>query len=278
MTSLQKPEMNFSIDDIKNNSISLLYEQALLCFLNFKKNLFYFPTKAPKENNGISVPVYRASIHNLDEFFITAINRLSYRPADDVGSFGRVNRPYQAYFYASGEAQTCFTELNKRILSELEHKKEIAVTLSQWTLQRDLTVCVIPDWNNKEMYPFIQRIDLFKNLSQENYKLLKDINKLFLTEDDNSNIHQVTSAFCNAILYDAIRQRINIDGFLYTSVKNGIGFNLALLPNLIDDKNLILTKVCKTHIIKKDIEKKEFYFKPYIEAKSIDLINDKIIW
>jgi hypothetical protein len=269
--------MNEYLNELKNKDSSLLYEQAFLFFLNNKNFLFYFPTNALKENNGKPVPIYRALIFNSD-VFITDINRLSYRPADKVSTFGRVNRPYQAYFYASGEPKTCLTELDKRIISEVEDKKEIAIITSQWTLQRDLTVCVIPDWNNEEMNPFIQRIESFNNLSQENRNLLKDINKLFLTEGDNSNIHQITSAFCNAIVYDAIRQRKNIDGFLYTSVKNGIGYNIALLPHLIDDKDLILTKVCKTNIIKKDIEKNEFYYKPYIEAKSIDLKNNKIIW
>lgn len=264
-------------DDVGSNKNPLYYENNFIDFLNLKDFLFYFPTKIPKENNGITAPVYRASIHNSTEF-IEDIDQLSYRLASKVNTFGRVNRPCQTYFYASGEAETCCSEFNKRIISELEKKDEISITIGQWSLQRDLTLCVIPDWNNKEMRPFIEKIESFQKLSQKNLNLLKQINELFLKEDDGSNIHQITSAFCNTIVYDAAIQNLYFDGFLYTSVKNGIGFNLALLPHLIDNKDLTLTNVCKTTFFKKGIEYKELGNKPYIIAKSVDLLASKIIW
>ncbi len=235
--------MRLYLDDIRNHKIRLLYEQAFLHFLlNLKNQLFYFPTPAPKENKGISVPVYRAIIHNSDEEFIENIDRLSYRKEEEVKKFGRVNRPFQVYFYASDNANTCLSELNWKIKMEIEQKKEIAITIGQWTFQRDLNICVIPDWENKTMNSFIEKIDSLKTLSLENINILKGINELILTEDDNSNIHQVTSAFCNVIVYDSIKQDINIDGFLYTSVKDRIGYNLALFPELIDNKNSLLMR------------------------------------
>jgi len=262
--------MHIELSDIKNSNIPLLYEQAFLHFINFKNLLYYFPTRAPKENNGVPVPIYRSRIHS-SEKYITDIDELSYRPAKDVLVFGRVNRPCQSYFYASGEANTCYDELENRINEELRTKNEIALTTGQWTLKRDLTLCVIPDWNNPNLIQFVQNIESFKNLSQININLLRGINKLFLSEDENSNIYQVSSAFCNAILYYAIRQKVNIDGFLYTSVKNGRGYNLALFPKIINDEEIILTNVVKTYF-SRNIKS---YFN---EAKNVDMKTKKIVW
>lgn len=275
--------MIVNLEYIKNNKIRILYEQAFLHFFKFSNLIYYFPTVAPKYNKGEQVPLYRSVIHFTESFpdeYIIDINKLSYRPEKDVSSFGRINRPLQAYFYASGESITCFSELSKRIIAELQKKEEIVITISQWTLQRDLNICVIPDFDNTDnlMQMFIQKIESLNIITTAQKDFLKRINELFREEDENSNIYKVTSAFCNSILYDTFVKKINIDGFFYTSVKNGKGYNLALFPNMIDNNDLILTRVCKTKIIKKDINNKEFYYEPYIEAKSIDLENGKIIW
>ena len=157
----------------------------------------------------------------------------------------------------------------------MEKKKEIAIITSQWELQRDLKLCVIPNWQNESMSQFNQKIDLL-DLPEETKNFLININELLLAEDDNSNIYKVTSAFFNAVLYDSIKQKKDFDGFLYTSVKDKVGYNLALFPFVLDNKDIVLTDVCKTYITKKDIEKNEYYCKPYEKAKQIK--DGKILW
>jgi hypothetical protein len=275
--------MMYNLADIKDKNISLLYEQAFIHFLRLADLIYYFPTKAPKINNDNQVPIYRTVIHYTETFpdeYIVDINKISYRPEKDVSSFGRINRPLQAYFYASGEAKTCWDELDKRIISELKKKDEIAITTSKWILKRDINVCVIPDFDNTDelMKMFIQEIESMNIITHNQKLFLKGINELFREEDDNSNIYQVTSAFCNSILRDTLEQKINIDGFLYTSVKNGEGYNLALFPSLIDNLDLIPVNVVRTLLSKTDINKEEFSYKPYTEAKSINLETNEIIW
>ena len=275
--------MKYNLADIKEKRIPLLYEKAFLHFFKSSNLIYYFPTVAPKFNNEEPVPVYRSVIHYTESFpdeYIVDINKLSYRPEKDVNSFGRINRPMQAYFYASGECETCWSELYKRIISELKKKEEIVITTSRWILQRDLNVCVIPDFDNTDelMRKFIQKIESMNLITHEQKVFLKSINEFFREEDDNSNIYQVTSAFCNSILYDTFVQKKNIDGFFYTSVKNGEGYNIALFSSLIDNKDLIPTSLVRTALLKKDINKKEFYCRPYTEAKSIDLDSGRIIW
>lgn len=267
--------MRLYLNDIKNTKTKLLYEQAFLHFVSLK-GIFYFLTPILKENSGAPVPIYRSIIAETNSVS-TDIKDLEYRPANGVSTFGRVNRPCQAYFYACDNAPTCWSEQDKRIKSELEKKEEITIVTSQWILQRDLTLCVIPNWHNESMSQFNQKIDLL-NFSQETKDFLTGINELLLAEDDNSNIYKVTSAFFNAILYDRIKQKKDFDGFLYTSVKDKTGYNLALFPRLVNNKDIILTNACKTCISKKDIEKDEYYSKPYIEKKQIDFENGKINW
>jgi len=244
-----------------NKKTPLLYEHSFLYFLQLLKDNFYFPTLVSKENNGQSVPIYRSRVIEGNCLSID-IRSIKHRLANEVSTFGRIHRPNQAYFYACDDYENCSKELDKEIQFKKENKKEFVVITSQWTLKRDLTVCVIPDWNNPRMLPFIQKVESFKDISQENRNVLKYINELFLKEDDSSNIHKVTSAFCNAILFNAINQRINFDGFLYTCVKDGTGYNLALFPHVVNDGDIILTSVVKD----------------YIEAKQIDFENDKIVW
>jgi hypothetical protein len=275
--------MRFNLHEIKNKKIPLLYERAFLHFINLAKQIFYFPTVAPKLNNGFEVPIYRSVIHYTETFsdeYILNIKKLSYRPKNNVGTFGRVNRPLQAYFYASGECNTCWSELDTRIISELQKKDEIAVTTSKWVLQRDLNICVIPDYTNTDdlMRSFIQKIESMNILTTEQKDFLNCINKFFREKDENSNIYKITSAFCNAILYDTLTQKKDIDGFFYTSVKNTQGYNVALFHNLIDNKDIIPVSVIRTPLIKKDNDKRECYYRNYVEAKSIDLNSGAINW
>lgn len=249
------------IESIINIKTTLSYEKAFLYFLQLLKDNFCFPTPVRKENNGTAVPIYRSRIiegncNNLN------IKEIKHRCANEVSTFGRINRPNQAYFYACDDYENCLKELDKEIKFKKECKKEFVVITGQWTLKKDLIVCIIPDWNNPRMLPFINKVESLKNISEENLEILKYINTLFLKEDNNSNIHRVTSAFCNAILFNAINQNINFDGFLYTCVKDGTGYNLALFPHVIDNGDIILTSVVKN----------------YIETKQIDLKSGKIIW
>ncbi len=270
---MEKPFFSF-FDDIKNIS----YEQAYQYFNSCRNLLYYFITEIKNINDGKLVYVYRARVCGENEKTISNISLVKCREASKITAFGRINKPHQPIFYASGEANTCIAEIDTQIKDKFKVFEKIDLYVGQWKINRSLNIVVIPDWNNPEMKQFIDYVENNEKINNEKIILLKKVNDIFIQNDDNSKIHQITSAFCNVILDDTIRSKMEIDGFLYTSVKNAKGYNLGLFPHMFNNQDIELSSLTKTPLFKDKFDPDVCNFGNYVLTKDIDMFTGEIIW
>lgn len=205
-------------------------------------------------------------------------NDLSYPPSHIIKDYSRANKPLQNLFYCSLEWDIALVELKLLELKNLSNEGIFAVTIGEWILHEDLNVIIIPDFRSKAMENLITTMKSEHNNSQ--IKTFQYLNSIFREEATyNPNIYKITSALCNAIKYEIERKGEKIDGILYTSVIDGNGINLALSPNVVFEKKIILNSVCKQFFIK------TYYRRPIINnfiepifAHSLDYENEIINW
>lgn len=204
--------------------------------------------------NGIEkIPIHSYRIIKGHTFFRSRINKdskyfydfkdLSYPDKEMVNKFGRANRPCQNLLYLSDTPETSFSEI---LPAERKNDEVIELTKTEWSIEEDLTVRIIPDFENEKMKELIASISVSNVKNQLDF--LKILNFFFRAVPENGGdnfAYEITSAFCNALLAESNRENTLNDGTLYTSVQQSIGFNLSLKPEVV--------KTGKVKII--DIEK-----------------------
>lgn len=203
---------------------------------------------------------------------------LSYPPLDCVKYFSRVNKPFQNLFYCSDSWETNLTEFMPNWFWNIPSGDVIAVTCGKWEVAENLKIVVIPDFNNPKMKLFNEKAEI-KKLGDESLMLLSFINNIF---NENSmldkNVYKITCAFSNVIRTYYSQRKIPIDGILYTSAQDKIGFNLAINTDVINSKKIILRDLTKHFITKRDnIPTYDNCISP-IKPLKIDFENEKINW
>lgn len=237
-----------------------------------------------------NIPVYNYKLKNGNSFFRSRKNEtfdnfnnvsdLVAPPKHLVKSYSRANKPFQSVFYASDLWETNIAELKPFLLKQIAIGDIIWVTQTEWKQLEDLNLTIIPDFKNPKMIELINKY-VSDGLSKDQLQFLVLINQYFrqpvISNIENSQTYKVTSAFCNALISESIRNNNQIDGILYTSVENKTGFNIVLSSNIVEQKKLKLKSVVK-HFLRKCSETEfDNFIKPNMPTK-IDDENNKIIW
>ena len=207
--------------------------------------------------NGIkNIPIYSYRIIKKHTFFRSRINKdskyfydfkdLSYPDKEMVRIFGRANKPGQNLLYLSDTAITSFSEI---LPTERKKDEVIELTTTKWSIEQDLTVRIIPDFENEKMK------ELISSISESNVKnqldFLKILNFYFRAVPENGGdnfAYEITSAFCNALLAESKRENTLNDGTLYTSVQLSKGFNLALKTDIVKSGKIKIIEVEKHYL------------------------------
>jgi len=259
------------INEILESS-SFIYNE-LFCYFSILKSLPVYNYKLPKGNS-----FYRARKNdNFTNF--QHISDLYSPPKTLVKNFSRANAPFQSVFYVSDTWETNLVELKPFLLSGLAIGDVIWVTQAKWKLIQDLNLIILPDFKNPKMAGFIN--NFISELSENQIQFLSFINSFFSkpinpTKDD-SKTYQLTTAFCNALLAESVRNKKPIDGIIYTSVENNSGFNLALNPILIEQNKMKIENVFK-HFLRKTAKTTfDNFIEPNAPTK-IDFEKNQIEW
>jgi len=230
-----------------------------------------------------TVPLVKGSIayrsrQNENPTNFCTFKDLSYPPVDCVKYFSRANKPFQNLFYCSDSWETNFTELMPNWFWNIPPGDVIAVTCGKWEVVENLKIVIIPDLNNPNMKLFNEKAAI-KQLGDEDLMLLSFINRIFKENTIlDKNVYKITCAFSNVIRTYYNQKKIPIDGILYTSAQDKVGFNLAINTNAIDSKKIVLRDVSKHFITKRDnIPTYDNCISPIMPLK-IDFQNEKIIW
>ena len=221
--------------------------------------------------------VYRARENNGKRF--VNFSELSNPPIECVTTFGRANKPSQSVFYCSDSWITPITELMPLWYQSKNAGDKFLITISEWKVIKELNVILIPDFYNDKMNPFTDTLQNKENISNEQLTFLYFINQTFRKDTSNDkHIYKVTSAFCNILkMYYEKCLREKMDGVLYTSVQDKIGWNLALEEHVIKERMIILDRVFEQIIEKTNKKEYNNYIEPN-SCKELDFENKKIIW
>jgi len=227
----------------------------------------------------IEYPLYRTR-KNVNCCNFDTISDLSYPPKCLIKEFSRANKPLQSFLYLSDNIETNFTELMPHWLKEIPVGDIIFLTTGVWQIKQTINVAIILDLENQKMaenFPF-QKF----TLSEDDQNFFKFINSFFKQIGyNNNNIYKVTSAFCNTLLvYDRFNVK-KLDGILYTSVHNPNGWNIALLPEVVESKKIVFMSAIKHFIVKSGYSNSKPIYNNIIEpiaATEINYENDKINW
>lgn len=206
--------------------------------------------------NGVrGIPIYSYELKRGQFFYRSRINEdsdyfycfkdLSYPPQDSVKRFGRANRPGQNFLYLSDTFETSISEVIQ------ENLNSTVLTTTKWLVEDDITIRLIPDFENHKMSDIVSNIE--QGLNKNQIDFLKILNFYFRAVSESNTWNyalEVTSAFSNSLLAEANRQSLMNYGTLYTSVRRNQGFNLSLLPELVDNKKVVIVDVNK-HIVNK---------------------------
>jgi hypothetical protein len=210
----------------------------------------------------------------------TKVIELMNPPNSCVTAYSRANKPGQSLFYCSDNYKTTFAELMPVWLSSVNEGQPFDVTLSFWQIENPLLIAIIPDPGNPRM------LDLFKAIepllqSAEDRLYWDYINSFFAAQGfGNPSVYKFTSAYCNAIFDLSNHNNSPIDGILYTSVQDKIGWNIALVPSAIK-RCLQLSDISQHHFVKlKGGGAKPQYQETYapVAPKTIDNSNGLIVW
>lgn len=188
---------------------------------------------------------FRCRINNESQYFYN-LKDLSYPAKEDIRKFGRTNRPGQNLLYLSDTLYTSFSEL---IQSNMEKDKVLELTKTEWSIEKDLLVRIIPDFENVKMNELIK--DISSSYLKNQLDFLKILNFFFRAVPENGGdnyAYEITSAFCNALLAESIRENTLNDGTLYTSVQLSKGFNLSLKTDVAKTRKVKIIDVEKHYL------------------------------
>lgn len=231
--------------------------------------------------NGIKgIPIYNYTVQKGQLFYRSRVNPnsenyylfkdLIYPEQIFVTDFGRTNRPGQILLYLSDTMETSFSEVLPK-----DFKETVELTTTQWIIDENIKVSIIPDFDNIKMK------ELISNVSQDSkpnqIEFLKIINFYFRAVSLNGTCnyaYEITSSFANARLAESRREDQIIEGTLFTSVQKNQGFNLSLNPETVLNKKIRITDISKSYINKFGNNLTFSVEKPL----HIDFKNQTIIW
>ena len=236
-----------------------------------------------------SIPVYNYNLPKGNSFFrarknesfanFQNISDLYSPPKLLVKNYSRANTPLQSVFYVSDTWETNLAELKPFLLDGLAIGDVIWITQTKLKQIQDLNLVILPDFKNPKMTEFIN--NFVSRLSENQIQFLSFINSFFSkpinpTKTD-SKTYQLTSAFCNAVLAESVRNKNPIDGIIYTSVEHGSGFNLALNPSLIEQNKIVVENVVKHFLRKSSKTTFDNFIEPNMPT-NIDFVKNTIEW
>jgi len=182
------------------------------------------------------------------------LSQISYNPNNN--DYGRANSPNSIMFYGAVEVPKAYNPLltsSFEILHILENgkykidKDSIELTFGEWITQKEISVVPIIYFQK-----YLQKNILFKSI-YENY-----CNSFLSNDRDTAIINFIANEFAkshiikksdykiSAVFTDYIMNFFtgNPQGVLYPSVRtDGLGFNIALKPSVIDSRYLKLERV-----------------------------------
>jgi hypothetical protein len=210
----------------------------------------------------------------------TKVDDFSNPPVSCITAYSRANKHGQSIFYCSDNYKTTYAELMPYWLSSVLEGQQYDVALSFWKIQRPITIAIIPDPKNPRMQELSAAIQSFK-LTKEDLLYWDYINSYFSAQGiGNPSVYKFTSAYCNAIFDLSYHNVSPIDGILYTSVQDSIGWNIALLPSSAK-KCLHLEEISQHHFQRLPSSGvKPYYQETYhpVSPKTIDVLSGHIIW
>lgn len=249
----------------------LVYEMLFANFINLSG--FNFQTVAIKQGS----PIYRARYTDKNDSF-QKLSDISYPPKEFVTTFSRLNRPNQNLFYASESEISCLKEMLPFWFTEFNVGDKIQVTLGKWIIRKDIKLILIPDTENIN--------DLNRNIVNQLQASEMEFwdyfsSKFKTSTKENRNIYEFTSAFGNALWLNSNLQKLNVNGFIYSSVQSPENLNLALSTDTIDSEYLIPLELVEIYFQKIGVDSKGIpLYKEIGERKRglIDFDKEKISW
>lgn len=156
--------------------------------------------------------------------------------------YGRANFPQQSLLYLSDNVFTTFKEIQFHLKEEKSVAKTYSFVTAEFEIIKNEKISFLPDLNNEKLMT-----GLGKHVSKievKDYEYLKYINSHIKkpTHGDFS-IYIISSSILNYIMEDK-----DVFGVQYTSVNDEDGWNLALLPKVIDDGIIKIIRVGKIDI------------------------------
>jgi len=250
------------------------YDELLYLFNSFKKFPFFIIPINPNQE------IYRSRYNVINESKkeYSEFKDFLLKDSDKVIDFGRLNKPFQSVLYVSESIKTTISELMPNWFTEVGARELINVTTGEFKINEILKVIVIPDFKNRKMNKLINKAKIKEETDDDKY-FLSFINMIFRDNSlYNSKTYIVTAAFANTLRTYCYNKSIRFDGILYTSAQDRKGYNVALEPHVIDNHMIRLKKITKEIIRKIDSSPKYITQCKTIKPKSLDFLNNKIIW
>lgn len=215
------------------------------------------------------------------------VSELSYPPSGIIGSFGRANIPYQSMFYACSfphDMETYPPRLVGLMESSAFYRNVNSIgrqrlTCSLWINKLPLNLIALPfsekyeqactDVSDIRMIWEKKKSSLNANGLQVD--LLEYMGRLLADDVEDDKEYKVIASFVYFLLFHNDETK-TADGILYPSVRAaGNSFNMALKPNVVDEK-LKIVEGCVMHLIKdKDNASLAIY-------QHFDVKGDKILY
>lgn len=232
--------------------------------------------------------LYRGRVHKNHENFFLKISDISYnREPFLIKDFGRANEPCQSIFYCSDHDVTAFIETCTIAREDLDKDSEM-ITWGIWEVTKDIEISYViglPEkpTENQTLNSLTQTfIEFIKDLEDnEQLLLLHDfISKQFQIEaKGHHSLYKISCAYANWIynqkFVDNNNNEFESAGIMYkSSIWPKEGMNISLKSEIVDS-SLKLIEVRRDNIIRHG----NFYDgSNTINAKYIDMINNKITW
>lgn len=249
----------------------LLYEKMFAHFTNLSG--FEFQAVNLKPNS----PVVRARFSESKKS-LQYISDVSYPQKKHVKEFSRLNRPDQNLFYASESIDSCLTEMLPFWFDTLETGDKITVTLGLWIVKSDIKLLIIPDTEN--LTPLNTKV--ISELKLNDLEFWNYISQKFKTSTrQDKNIYEFTSAFGNSLWLNAEKEKMNADGFIYSSVQSENNINIALNPQMVDSEKIVLTELMEKRFKRIGLNEKGLpIYRQIGKTKKgrINSLNKKINW
>ncbi len=282
------------IEDILQTIRKLGTENSPESYISIKNTFKLFSIPAPIITFPAGKIFYRIRVHEElehDIMFKTIMDVGHRVDRNGIKKFGRANEPFQSIFYCSDVSETAFCETSKLFRNKEKNRIEDK-TLSIWKSKREINVATLPKdkdfFGNKTVESLNKDFDyLFRKYNNEDstnlqyffYRIAEEFSEHSSAENFN---YLITCAFANYIYETSMapldgKNKVDVDGICYPSVHwQSKGMNFALRPELIETREIDLTKVIYSKM--QLISPNTYYPTTEIVSNTIDYEKWQIIW